>query len=106
VYTSNYLFFSLRSLCSHALLVFMITELLDLVALQRFHENRQKHNAIQSVFETVLFLVLFALVKMVFLLDPQVLVALQGALTVIGNITMCIAAYRIFKASQEGSKTS
>jgi hypothetical protein len=95
----------------------MITELLDLVALQRFHENRQKHNAIQSVFfffakpiqsvfETVLFLVLFALVKMVFLLDPQVLVALQGALTVIGNITMCIAAYHIFKASQEGSKTS
>jgi hypothetical protein len=43
---------------------------------------------------------------MVFLLDPQVLVALQGALTVIGNITMCIAAYHIFKASQEGSKTS
>lgn len=36
----------------------------------------------------------------------EVLVALQGALTVIGNITMCIAAYRIFKASQEGSKTS
>ncbi|XP_066390574.1 uncharacterized protein [Miscanthus floridulus] len=30
----------------------------------------------------------------------EVLVALQGALTVIGNITMCIAAYRIFKASQ------
>ncbi|KAJ1290462.1 hypothetical protein BS78_02G245500 [Paspalum vaginatum] len=36
----------------------------------------------------------------------EVLVALQGALTVIGNTTMCIAAYRIFKASQEGSKTS
>ncbi|PAN13430.1 hypothetical protein PAHAL_2G335600 [Panicum hallii] len=36
----------------------------------------------------------------------EVLVALQGALTVIGNLTMCIAAYRIFKASQEGSKTS
>ncbi|CAN6205295.1 unnamed protein product [Urochloa humidicola] len=36
----------------------------------------------------------------------EVLVALQGALTVIGNFTMCIAAYRIFKASQESSKTS
>ncbi|KAL6655216.1 hypothetical protein ACP70R_006042 [Stipagrostis hirtigluma subsp. patula] len=36
----------------------------------------------------------------------DVLVALQGALTVIGNITMCIAAYRIFKASKEGSKSS
>ncbi|XP_062199264.1 uncharacterized protein LOC133901786 isoform X2 [Phragmites australis] len=36
----------------------------------------------------------------------EVLVALQGALTVIGNITMCIAAYRIFKASQEGTKSS
>ncbi|RCV12556.1 hypothetical protein SETIT_2G278400v2 [Setaria italica] len=36
----------------------------------------------------------------------EVLVALQGALTVIGNMTMCIAAYRIFKASQESSKTS
>uniref|UniRef100_A0A0D3FUY5 Uncharacterized protein n=1 Tax=Oryza barthii TaxID=65489 RepID=A0A0D3FUY5_9ORYZ len=35
----------------------------------------------------------------------EVLVALQGALTVIGNITMCIAAFRIFKASQESSKT-
>ncbi|EEC77149.1 hypothetical protein OsI_15596 [Oryza sativa Indica Group] len=34
----------------------------------------------------------------------EVLVALQGALTVIGNITMCIAAFRIFKASQESSK--
>uniref|UniRef100_A0A0E0QTY6 BZIP domain-containing protein n=1 Tax=Oryza rufipogon TaxID=4529 RepID=A0A0E0QTY6_ORYRU len=34
----------------------------------------------------------------------DVLVALQGALTVIGNITMCIAAFRIFKASQESSK--
>ncbi|XP_062194730.1 uncharacterized protein LOC133897917 [Phragmites australis] len=36
----------------------------------------------------------------------EVLVALQGALTVIGNITMYIAAYRIFKASQEGSQSS
>ncbi|GJN34384.1 hypothetical protein PR202_gb23040 [Eleusine coracana subsp. coracana] len=36
----------------------------------------------------------------------DVLVALQGALTVIGNITMCIAAYRIFKASKEGSQSS
>ncbi|CAN6175045.1 unnamed protein product [Urochloa humidicola] len=36
----------------------------------------------------------------------EVLVALQGALMVIGNFTMCIAAYRIFKASQESSKTS
>uniref|UniRef100_A0A0D3H909 Bidirectional sugar transporter SWEET n=1 Tax=Oryza barthii TaxID=65489 RepID=A0A0D3H909_9ORYZ len=36
----------------------------------------------------------------------EVLVALQGALTVIGNITMCIAAFRIFKASQESSKSS
>uniref|UniRef100_A0A0D9XFS1 Ycf49-like protein n=1 Tax=Leersia perrieri TaxID=77586 RepID=A0A0D9XFS1_9ORYZ len=34
----------------------------------------------------------------------EVLVALQGALTVIGNITMCIAAYRIFKATQQSSK--
>ncbi|KAK1436178.1 hypothetical protein QVD17_01956 [Tagetes erecta] len=33
----------------------------------------------------------------------EVLVALQGALTVIGNTTMCIAAYRIYKSSQEGS---
>nr|BAD46676.1 hypothetical protein [Oryza sativa Japonica Group] len=36
----------------------------------------------------------------------EVLVALQGVLTVIGNITMCIAAFRIFKASQESSKSS
>ncbi|KAI3822160.1 hypothetical protein L1987_09742 [Smallanthus sonchifolius] len=33
----------------------------------------------------------------------EVLVALQGALTVIGNATMCIAAYRIYKSSQERS---
>nr|XP_010908778.1 uncharacterized protein LOC105035078 isoform X1 [Elaeis guineensis] len=36
----------------------------------------------------------------------EILVALQAALTVIGNITMCIAAFRIFKASQEASKSS
>lgn len=93
----------LGPLCSHALLGF-VTELLDLVSV--FMKNRQKHNPIQVVFQTVLLLVLFAYVKIVFLFDLQVLVALQGALTVIGNITMCIAAYRIFKASQEGSKTS
>ncbi|KAL3818152.1 hypothetical protein ACJIZ3_004057 [Penstemon smallii] len=34
----------------------------------------------------------------------EVLVAIQAALTVIGNITMCIAAYRIYTASQERSK--
>ncbi|KAJ4731300.1 Ycf49-like protein [Rhynchospora pubera] len=34
------------------------------------------------------------------------LVAIQGALTTIGNITMLIAAFRIFKASQESSSTS
>ncbi|XP_072092822.1 uncharacterized protein [Arachis hypogaea] len=34
----------------------------------------------------------------------EVLVALQAALTVIGNFTMCIAAYRIYKSSSEGSK--
>ncbi|KAK6130126.1 hypothetical protein DH2020_036142 [Rehmannia glutinosa] len=34
----------------------------------------------------------------------QVLVALQAALTVIGNATMCIAAYRIYVSSQERSK--
>ncbi|XP_061357823.1 uncharacterized protein LOC133302101 [Gastrolobium bilobum] len=34
----------------------------------------------------------------------EVLVALQAALTVIGNATMCIAAYRIYKSSREGSK--
>ncbi|PKA53065.1 Uncharacterized protein ycf49 [Apostasia shenzhenica] len=33
----------------------------------------------------------------------EVLVAMQGALTVIGNTTMCIAAYRIFKAYKESS---
>ncbi|KAI3792549.1 hypothetical protein L2E82_06431 [Cichorium intybus] len=33
----------------------------------------------------------------------EVLVAIQGALTVIGNATMCIAAYRIYKSSQESS---
>ncbi|GAA0154921.1 hypothetical protein LIER_37995 [Lithospermum erythrorhizon] len=33
----------------------------------------------------------------------EVLVALQAALTVIGNATMCLAAYRIYKASQESS---
>ncbi|CAI9288953.1 unnamed protein product [Lactuca saligna] len=33
----------------------------------------------------------------------EVLVAIQGALTVIGNATMCIAAYRIYKSSQERS---
>jgi hypothetical protein len=38
--------------------------------------------------------------------NPQVLVAIQGALTVIGNITMCIAAYRIFKGSQEGTNSN
>ncbi|KAG6486880.1 ycf49-like protein [Zingiber officinale] len=36
----------------------------------------------------------------------EVLVALQSALTVLGNITMCFAAYRIYKASQEGSTSS
>uniref|UniRef100_A0ACD5YD41 Uncharacterized protein n=1 Tax=Avena sativa TaxID=4498 RepID=A0ACD5YD41_AVESA len=36
----------------------------------------------------------------------EVLVALQGALTVIGNITMCIAAYRIFKGSQEATDSN
>lgn len=36
--------------------------------------------------------------------ELQVLVALQAALTVIGNFTMCIAAYRIYKSSSEGSK--
>ncbi|KAK2372220.1 YCF49 protein [Trifolium repens] len=34
----------------------------------------------------------------------EVLVALQAALTVIGNITMCIAAYRIYKSSPESSE--
>jgi hypothetical protein len=70
IYTSNYFetFFLLRSSCSHGLLVFVVTELLDLAALQRFHENRQKHN---PIFETVILLVLFAFVKMVFLLDHR-----------------------------------
>ncbi|CAA0838851.1 Unknown protein [Striga hermonthica] len=36
----------------------------------------------------------------------EVLVALQAALTVIGNATMCIAAYRIYTSSQESSKNS
>ncbi|XP_073220579.1 uncharacterized protein [Cicer arietinum] len=34
----------------------------------------------------------------------MVLVALQAALTVIGNVTMCIAAYRIYKSSRESSE--
>ncbi|KAI3453537.1 hypothetical protein Pfo_010200 [Paulownia fortunei] len=34
----------------------------------------------------------------------EVLVALQAALTVIGNATMCVAAYRIYISSQERSK--
>ncbi|KAJ7944826.1 Ycf49-like protein [Quillaja saponaria] len=34
----------------------------------------------------------------------EVLVALQAALTVIGNATMCIAAFRIYKSVQEHSK--
>ncbi|CAL9073839.1 unnamed protein product [Musa textilis] len=36
----------------------------------------------------------------------EILVALQSALTVLGNMTMCFAAFRIYKASQEGSKSS
>ncbi|KAG6407968.1 hypothetical protein SASPL_130969 [Salvia splendens] len=36
----------------------------------------------------------------------EILVALQAALTVIGNATMCIAAYRIYASSQERSKNS
>lgn len=36
--------------------------------------------------------------------ELQVLVALQAALTVIGNATMCIAAYRIYKSSRESSE--
>ncbi|XP_075640803.1 uncharacterized protein LOC142612587 isoform X1 [Castanea sativa] len=35
----------------------------------------------------------------------EVLVALQAALTVIGNATMCIAAYRIYKSSEKSSKS-
>jgi hypothetical protein len=48
IYINNYFhtFFLLISSCSHGLLVFVVTELLDLAALQRFHENRQKHNPI------------------------------------------------------------
>ncbi|CAN1174510.1 Ycf49-like protein [Linum perenne] len=34
----------------------------------------------------------------------EVLVAIQAALTVIGNATMCFAAFRIFRASEEGAK--
>lgn len=34
----------------------------------------------------------------------EVLVALQSALTVIGNMTMCVAAYRIYKSSKESSE--
>ncbi|KAF5734857.1 hypothetical protein HS088_TW15G00352 [Tripterygium wilfordii] len=34
----------------------------------------------------------------------EVLVALQAALTVIGNATMCFAAFRIYKASEGRSK--
>ncbi|XP_062145748.1 uncharacterized protein LOC133853744 [Alnus glutinosa] len=34
----------------------------------------------------------------------EVLVALQAALTVIGNTTMCIAAFRIYKSSEDSSK--
>ncbi|KAK4740834.1 hypothetical protein SAY87_024422 [Trapa incisa] len=34
----------------------------------------------------------------------EVLVALQAALTVIGNFTMCIAAFRIYRAMAESSK--
>ncbi|KAH7692471.1 hypothetical protein IHE45_01G068500 [Dioscorea alata] len=33
----------------------------------------------------------------------DILVALQGVLTVVGNLTMCIAAYRIFKSAQGSS---
>lgn len=41
---------------------------------------------------------------LVTLLNLQVLVALQAALTVIGNATMCIAAFRIYRSSEERSK--
>ncbi|XP_008238675.1 PREDICTED: ycf49-like protein [Prunus mume] len=34
----------------------------------------------------------------------EVLVALQAALTVIGNATMCFAAFRIYRSSEERSK--
>ncbi|KAM7257699.1 hypothetical protein ACFE04_013440 [Oxalis oulophora] len=36
----------------------------------------------------------------------SVLVAYQAALTVIGNATMCYAAFRIYKSSKEGSQNS
>ncbi|KAI0500207.1 hypothetical protein KFK09_018416 [Dendrobium nobile] len=36
----------------------------------------------------------------------EILVAAQGALTVLGNMTMCIAAFRIFKADQGSSNNS
>ncbi|KZV45332.1 hypothetical protein F511_04070 [Dorcoceras hygrometricum] len=36
----------------------------------------------------------------------EILVALQAALTVIGNVTMSIAAYRIYISSQKSSKNS
>nr|XP_011463784.1 PREDICTED: uncharacterized protein LOC101306233 isoform X2 [Fragaria vesca subsp. vesca] len=34
----------------------------------------------------------------------EVLVALQAALTVMGNATMCFAAYRIYRSTEERSK--
>ncbi|KAK8945196.1 hypothetical protein KSP39_PZI007960 [Platanthera zijinensis] len=34
----------------------------------------------------------------------EILVALQSALTLVGNMTMCIAAFRIFKAYQGGAQ--
>ncbi|XP_077246619.1 YCF49-like protein [Tasmannia lanceolata] len=34
----------------------------------------------------------------------EILVALQAALTVLGNFTMCIAAFRIYRSSQGGSE--
>ncbi|VFQ87603.1 unnamed protein product [Cuscuta campestris] len=34
----------------------------------------------------------------------EVLVALQAALTLIGNATMCIAAFRIYRSSEQSSK--
>ncbi|KEH27449.1 transmembrane protein, putative [Medicago truncatula] len=39
-----------------------------------------------------------------FSVEVYVLVALQAALTVIGNFTMCLAAYRIYKSSRESSE--
>ncbi|CAA6673614.1 unnamed protein product [Spirodela intermedia] len=36
----------------------------------------------------------------------EILVALQAALTVIGNFTMCIAAYRIYRSSHRSSEGS